>query len=187
MKQARVTQLTKGNLVGEKLGSRFGGDSGRDAEQKLRNRGYKLSNGAGVDMPVERIEIKTRAKEAVSPHTIATMKVDEYINTPYEQSLVYQKSQQQYRIKTEQDVVVENKIYDFSNPFIQADLKSTYETCQAKLQNGERGNTIYGGPWGYLEKKKRTKSSYAFRMSDGAMKKLERIATSTISNILRID
>lgn len=187
MSTAKVKKLTKGDLVGEKLASRFGGFSGRDAEKKLRGRGYKLSNGAGVDMPTEKVEVKTRANEATSPQTVATMKVDDYINTPYEQSLVYEKFQQQYRIKTENSVVVENKIYDFSNPFIQHDIRQAYEICQAKLKNGERTDTIYGSPWGYLEKVKGTKSSYSFRISDGAMKKIEKIATSTISNILRID
>ena len=183
MTQARVTQLTKGDLVGEKLGSRFGGFNGRDAEQKLRERGYELSNGAGVDMPMEKVEVKTRAIEATSPHTVATMKADAIINTPYEKSLVYEKFQQQYRIKTQDDTVVENKIYNFSNPWVQRDIQEAYEFCQAKLQAGDRSDTIYGSPWGYLEKVKGTESSYSFRISHCAMKKLESMATSTLSNI----
>lgn len=179
--RAKVTQLTKGNLVGEELGSRFGGFNGRDAEQKLRERGYKLSNAAEVDMPLEKVEVKTRAKEATSPHTVATMKANAIINTDYKNSLVYEKFQQQYRIKTENNIVTENKIYDFSNEWVQRDIQEAYEICQAKLQAGDKGDTIYGSPWGYLEKKKGTKSSYSFRISHGAMEKLEGMATSTLS------
>ena len=51
MSKAKVTKLTKGNLIGENLGTRFGGKSGRNAEIKLRDRGYTMSNSAGVDMP----------------------------------------------------------------------------------------------------------------------------------------
>lgn len=185
--RARVKKLTKGDLVGEKLGSRFGGFSGRDAEQKLRGRGYNLSNSAGVDMPLEKVEVKTRAIEAVSPQTVATMKADAIINTPYEKSLVCEKFQQQYRIKTQNDVVVENKIYDFSNPWVQRDIGETYEICRAKLQAGDRGDTISGSYWGYLEKKKGTKSSYSYRINPGAMKDLEAMATSPLSNIFKLE
>jgi len=183
MTKAKVIRLTKGDLRGENLGTRFGGTSGRTAEQKMQDRGYKLSKGAGVDMPNEQVEIKTRAVEATSPHTIATSKAEIYINTDYKDSLVFKKTQQQYRIKTENDVVIVNKIYDFSNPYIQADLKHAYEECRKKLANGDRSDTIYGSKWGYLEKKKGTKSSYSFRVSNGAMKKMETISTSTLSTL----
>ena len=185
--RAKVKKLTKGNLVGEKLGSRFGGFSGRDAEQKLRERGYKLSNSAGVDMPIEKVEVKTRAIEAISPQTVATMKSDAIINTPYEKSLVCEKFQQQYRIKTQDDVVVENKIYDFSNPWVQRDISETYEICRAKLQAGDTGDTISGSYWGYLEKVKGTDSSYSYRITHGAMKKLEAMATGPLSNIFGLE
>ena len=154
MSKAKVTKLTKGNLIGENLGTRFGGKSGRNAEIKLRDRGYTMSNSAGVDMPNEKVEVKTRAIEATSPHTISTSKADVYINTDYEKSLVCEKTQQQYRIKTENGIVVENEIFDLSDPFVQADLKDAYEKVRAKLVAGDRSDTIYGSPWGYLEKKK---------------------------------
>jgi hypothetical protein len=183
MTKAKVTRLTKGDLRGENLGTRFSGVAGRTAEQKLQDRGYKLSNGAGVDMPTERVEVKTRAKEATSPHTIATARAKVYINTDYENSLVFEKTQQQYRIKTQNGIVVENKIYDFSNPYVQDELKDAYNKCRKKLANGNRDNTIYGSRWGYLEKKKHTKESYSFRISNGAMKKIEAICNSTLSTL----
>ena len=178
---AKVIKLTKGNLVGEELGPRFGGHAGRNAEDKLRDRGYDLSNGPGADMKSLHVEVKTRAIEATSPHTIATGTVDYFINTDYENSVVYEKTQQQYRIKTENGVVIENEIYDMSNPFIQQDLKRAYETVRNKLINGDRSDIIYGSHFGYLEKGKDTNSSYQFRLSDGAMKKIENTCKSSIS------
>ena len=68
-----------------------------------------------------------------------------------------------------------------SNPFIQQDLKRAYETVRNKLINGDRSDIIYGSHFGYLEKRKDTNSSYQFRLSDGAMKKIENTCKSSIS------
>ena len=115
----KVKTLKKANLVGIEVPGNIGGYAGRYVEEILEQRGYRIDQGQGCDMPSLNIEVKTRDLDATSPQTIGTMSVIDIIETDYEDSPICEKIQQQYRIKTRNGVIVENKIYDFSDPYIQ--------------------------------------------------------------------
>jgi radical SAM protein with 4Fe4S-binding SPASM domain len=108
----KVKTLKKANLVGIEVPGNIGGYAGRYVEEILEQRGYRIDQGQGCDMPSLNIEVKTRDLDATSPQTIGTMSVIDIIETDYEDSPICEKIQQQYRIKTRNGVIVENKIYN---------------------------------------------------------------------------
>ena len=104
--------------------------------------------------------------------------------TPYPKSPIYDKVQQQLRVKTQDQVIVSADMYDFSNPYIQQKIEESYEAARAKIIAGDDSNYISGGPFGYFERTNpKTSRSYDFRLTNGAMQKLENMATSTFKDL----
>lgn len=178
----RITRL-KVNLVGESIASTFGGESGRDGEKKLIKRGFPLSNGPGADIPEADFEVKTRDLNATSAHTVGRMSVRYIKSTPYKESTIYHKLQQQYRIKSRDRVIVSAEVYDFSAPHIQEKIEKCYEAARQKIIEGDTSDYISGGPYGFFERQANGPRSYQFRLTDGAMKKLEAMARSTFTKL----
>jgi hypothetical protein len=179
----KVKTLKKANLVGIEVPGNIGGYAGRYVEEILEQRGYRIDQGQGCDMPSLNIEVKTRDLDATSPQTIGTMSVIDIIETDYEDSPICEKIQQQYRIKTRNGVIVENKIYDFSDPYIQELIKVSYETGRIRLINDVRQgihNVKYypGGDYGYWERTTNSRS-YSFRMSQSMMDGLETLSNNS--------
>ena len=179
----KVKALKKANMVGIEVPDNIGGYAGRYVEQILEHRGYRIDQGQGCDMPSLNIEVKTRDLDATSPQTVGTMNVIDIIKTAYEDSPICEKIQQQYRIKTRDGVIVENKIYDFSDPYIQELIKISYETGRSRLINdvsqGIHDVKYYpGGDHGYWERTTNSKS-YSFRMSQSMMDKLETLSNNS--------
>lgn len=163
------------------------GNIGRWAEDQLRSNGYDINNGAGCDIPEMGIEVKTRKVESTSPHSIASMTIEDIIRTPYEDSIVCEKFQSQYRIlySDEGQVVLSDEVYNFSESYIQDRIREGYEGCRREISAIESGgyypHYIKHG-WVQVEIKY---GSYQFRIPNGAMKKIEKIAeTSDIFNNL---
>ena len=177
-----IKTIKNGIKVGTEIPVRQkNGNVGRWAEKELAKHGHDVSNDRGVDMPREGIEVKTRKNESTSPHSVGSMRVDDIINIPYEHSHIYDKLQTQYRIcySDEGQVVTKEGLYDFSDPYLQDRFKEAYENGRKEIAadaiNGFHPSYIKGNEWGYWEQTG-PYGSYTFRIPNGAMGKLEKIA-----------
>ena len=104
--------------------------------------------------------------------------------TPFPDSPIHDKIQQQLRVKTQDQIIVSADMYDFSNPYIQQKIEESYESARAKIIAGDDSNYIPGGQFGYFERTNpKTSRSYDFRLTDRAMHKLESMATSTFKDL----
>jgi hypothetical protein len=182
MKNPKVTQVKK-SIVGKSVPTNIGGHAGRAIENMFADEGFNIDKRGTVDMPLEGIEIKSRDEDAVSPHSTGSQTRNEIINTDWKDSPLREKLQQQLRITTKDGVIVDQQLWDLTDPITQANFKDAYESARDKMAAGDCSDTIYGNKWGYFEKKKDTKDSYVFRHSDGAMEKIERIMNSTFNNL----
>jgi hypothetical protein len=165
------------------------GNVGKFYENHLANRGFYMNTGQGVDIPDLNIENKTRNRASKASHTIGTMTYDNIINTPYEQSTICQKLQQQNRVEYDNtfNVVTDESVYDFRDSEIQKRLKDSYENARSILRNqGASGpGTIVGGQYGVFEWK--SGNTYAYRIPDSGMKKMKVMAKSTFNDLFQFD
>ena len=178
----------KTNLKGQQV-STNSRNRGRQVEHIMKAQGFDINTGAGPDLQFgdTPVEIKSRDNNATSPQTVGAMTLADIKSTIYEDSAIFKKFQQQYRVKTEDGIIVEEHMYDFSGWFAQSVIKESYETARQSIINGTCDDYIYGGVYGYFERtNKNSKTSYNFRLSDSAMKKLEAIANSTINQLFEI-
>jgi hypothetical protein len=179
----------KTNLLGQRV-TKDSSNRGRQIERILEIQGFDINHGHGPDLKLNAdtfVEIKSRDNNATSPQTVGAMTLNEIKNTDYEDSRIFNKFQQQYRVKTENGIIVEESMYDFSGWFAQSLIKEAYETARQSIIGGACGDYIPGGTYGYFERvNKKSKTSYHFRLSNSAMKKLEAMANSTINQILEI-
>lgn len=185
MSKVKVKEI-KVDWRGEQLPTHMGGVAGRAFEQIMKKDGFPINNGKGADGgPQYDLEVKTRATEATSPVSVATMRKCDIISTPFEDSVVCEKLQHQLRVKTENGIIIENEVYDLSQAHVNDLYKEAYETARQNIANGNitAGGTAPGTKWGYFEKKNGTKDSWVFRSSNSAMKKVESMATSTFGSI----
>ena len=170
----KVKQLKKDNLVGKTVPTNKNGHAGRAIEDLLEGQGYKINRqGAVPDMQGLNVEVKTRDLNATSPQTIGTMLLDDIKITPYPVSSIAGKLKQQLRVKTKDRVVVESRIWDFSDLYIQSLIETSYEIARQKIIAGCQDKYIPGGDYGYFEKCTNSNNSYAWRMSQSMMDKLE--------------
>jgi hypothetical protein len=157
--------------------------AGRDFEKELANRGNPVDPGQCADYPEIELEVKTKSTESKSANVIGTMSRTDIINTAYSDSSICKKMQQQLRVETEDGVIVEEDIFDFSPDFIQDLIKEAYEIGQILLNVKSPPNYINCTRYGYFEKRRHTEDSYMYRINVGAMKELEQMAKSTFNNI----
>ena len=183
---ARVKEfkLSK-KLIGHQLPTNIDGHAGRALEKLLESYGVPISQGPVADIEVYGLEVKTRKLTATSAQTVATMSIGDIIATPYKQSIIYHKLQQQLRIKTnELDIIVEAEVYDFDQPQIQDHIERGYEHGrQLIIANNNIGYTPYDGYWGYFEQCHKGSTSYSFRFSGPDMDALEDMTKSTFGSI----
>jgi len=97
--KGKVVRL-KANMVGKLVPSNINGAAGRYIEKELGEQGYPMSNGPGPDIPVINMEVKSRDLDATSAQTIGRMTPEDIVTTPYQASVIHDKLQQQYRVKT---------------------------------------------------------------------------------------
>ena len=179
--KGRIRQV-KSQLVGSTV-SRDPIKRARQIENHIGNQGWDLNNKEGADLKDYGIEIKSRDLDAVSPHTVGSMTIEDIIATAYEQSNVFNKIQQQHRIKIQNGKVVDEYTYDFRADYIQDKIRDCYEAARAKIISGDRSKYIYGGEYGYFEQSTTSENSYNYRMSDSAMTRIENMARSTYGNL----
>lgn len=189
--KAKVKKLkVADHLIGIQLPTNTDGHAGRAIEDILEAAGLKVNRGLGPDLIDYGIEVKTRKKSATSAQTITSMSVDAIIKTPYKDSNVYKKFQQQFRVKTDDnDVIIEAGLFDFDQPQIQELIEAAYEHGRKILsQNKNIGYTPYTGFWGYFEQTKKDRDSvYDFRLSNSDMESLERMAKSNFKDMFEVE
>jgi len=191
MKKIKVTALKKATtaLVGMRVPEQKNGNIGHIVEDVMYDAGYPVDKHSTVDIPKLNIEIKSRTAEATSAHAIGSMTIQDIIGTEYKNSPIKEKFQQQFRV-THSDTfreVLSAKMYDFSDPYIQQLIEKGYESGRAifaKLQKDNNGypNYVRGEDTDFYWEKKES-NSYAFRLSNSAMKKYEHMATSTFNSL----
>jgi hypothetical protein len=190
-KRIKVKKLNTGSeklvLPAQREGNE--GNVGKFYEKHLADRGFSMNAGQGVDIPDLNIENKTRNRASRASHTVGTMTYDNIINTPYEQSTICQKLQQQNRVEYDNtfNVVTDESVYDFRDPDIQERLKDSYENARSILrqQGGPGPGTIVGGQYGVFEWK--SGNTYAHRIPDSGMKKMKVMAKSTFNDLFQVD
>lgn len=176
----RLTSIKK-DYCGTVLPTNMHGQAGVAFEVVLKQDGYDISSTAtGPDIERFGLEIKTRKLGSTSAQTIGRLSANNIKATPFEETSICKKIQQQIRAKTDDSVFVENTIvecsvYDFSSKHIQDLLKEAYEICRGKLIAGDTSNYIHGTKWGYLERESE-KRAYQFRISSAAFSQLEQMA-----------
>jgi len=184
--KAKVISL-KTNLVGQTVPTKFAGMAGRDIEKKLIAQGFKVDQrSAGVDIKNLGIEVKSRDVNSISPQSVGSMTPEDICATPYAQSTIYAKLQQQLRVKTKEQTIVSADVYDFSSPAIQQRIEESYELARQKIINGDDSSYIAGGAYGYFERTGAGSRSYEFRLRDVSMKKIETISKSTFDKFFKL-
>lgn len=190
-KRIKVKKLNTGSntliLPTQRKGNE--GNVGKFYENHLVNRGFDMNANQGVDIPDLNVEVKTRNRDSKAPHTIGVMTYDNIVRTPYEQSVICQKLQQQNRMEYDNtfNVVTSESVFDFRDPDIQKRLKESYENARTILaqQGGPCHGTVVGGKYGMFEWK--SGNSYAYRISDSGMKKLKNMAKSTFNDLFEFN
>jgi hypothetical protein len=158
--------------------------AGIQFEEELSRRGNPVNTGKGADYPEIELEVKTKSKESKSANVVGTMSRTDIINTPYEQSSIREKMLQQLRVETEEGVIVEEDIFDFSPKFIQDLIKEAYEKGRVLLNVKNPPDYVNCTRYGYFEKRRHTEDSYMYRINVNAMKELEGMAKSTFNKFI---
>lgn len=181
----KLNKIKAGIPVGTEVPERQKcGNVGRWVENKMREQGWEVTNGAGVDIPKYNVEIKSRKIESNSHHTVGTMTINSIIVTPYEQSIIKEKFQQQYRVhySDNRQIVVSEGLFDFSNEYIQSKICDAYEIGRKQIiknaQQGSYPTYVRGTEWGHFELTK-GRDSYRFRIPNHSMKKIEQVSKNS--------
>jgi hypothetical protein len=177
----KVTKLNRGVKVGDPVPKQCLGNVGYEIEARLIENGYDLNIGHGPDLHAMGIEVKTRKTNAQSANTVGAMTLDDIKSTPYQQSNVCAKIQRQYRVEYDDmmNEITSEKVYDFTDPFIQRKIELGYESARKIIIAGAHGDYINGGEGiGYFERKRNSENSYAFRISGPKMKNIEKVAAN---------
>lgn len=159
---------------------------GKFIEDQLKSYGHNYNDGKGIDLPDLRTENKVRKRSSRSAHTVGRMTTDDIINTSWEDSSVREKilaNQNRYVWDDTFCEVIENTVYDFSDPFIEEKLKEGYELGRAEIASGTfSNNTKTYGP--VIWQKDKGKEQWQYRITDKGMKDLTGIARQKTFNNL---
>jgi len=178
-----ITSL-KHTLVGKKVPSKFNGEAGRYVEELLRLDGFLISK-RGVDLYLHNqgIEVKTRDIDSTSPHTLGTMIINDIIQLPYNMSPMFDKFQKQFRVKTQNNVIISAEIYNFNILHIQRKIEEGYQAGRNQMIAGNTNSYIRGNYWCYWEEISPDGNSYALRFPNSRIEELERMTKSTYNTL----
>ena len=78
MKTVKITKLNKAEeiLVGMSVPEQKNGNVGILVEDTMKDEGYKMSSGAGVDIPGLGAEVKTKGSESKSAYAMGSLHID---------------------------------------------------------------------------------------------------------------
>lgn len=162
---------------------------GFQVENYLRAEGWPVQSGAGPDIKVWGIEIKTRNIFATSMQTVGRITEQALKITPYDQSSIKQKIQRQIRVYHNGLNILDAKFYDFSPEYIQENIREAYEIGRQKVIEGCNSDWIPGkkNSWANFEADKHaTSRQYQFRISENCYKKLEAMSRLTFDNLFEV-
>jgi len=157
------------------------GRMGKIAETHLQNCGFTVHPGSVIDLVEYQLEVKTRKSSSNAAHTVGTMTHNNILTHTWDMTSFKQKLQSQYRITIDVDMeeVSEAVVVHFGDDIdIQHDLATAYEEAREVLRNyyKEHGTICtdarikkHKNSPAFLEYK--DGNSYAFRITDAAMKK----------------
>ena len=145
----RVVRL-KANMVGKSVPSNINGAAGRYIEKELGEQGYPMSNRAGPDIPEIEMEVKSRDLDATSAQTIARMTPEDIKLTPYRKSVVHDKLQRQYLVKTKDQVIVSTESMIFQNRIYKKKSNNAMRLPDKKLSMVTRVIIYPAAPMGFL-------------------------------------
>jgi hypothetical protein len=171
----------KTSLIGEIVPNKTDGEAGRYVEDLLESAGIQINRTSTVDNPL--FEVKTRDLDSTSPQTVGGMTLKKIKQTAWKDSPVFEKIQQQYRVKTQNNIVVANDMYDFSGWAVQSLLEEAYEAGRTDIINGNSNDYIYGSKYGYFERTNKKSKTWCFRINHKAMQTLEAIAHSNFNEL----
>lgn len=158
---------------------------GKEFEQVMSNAGFQINQGIGADLQQVGIEIKTKDVNSGSPNSVGTMTYEDICNKSYEETHIFEKLQKQFRVKIDSGVVIDQELYDFTDPYIQDKIRDAYETARKKMIAGDKSSYIRGSDYGHFDQK--TENSWQFRIPVSSMKKIEEMSKQTFSKFFDID
>ena len=187
IKKLKIDDILIGRAVPKQAsGNGSHGNIGEYVENILNSNGYPVNKGIGCDIDIGgvKVEVKTRNIDSDAPHTVGSMSREDICNTPYEESNICKKLQQQYRVyfkDGDPGFIVDARVRQFTDSSIQSRLKKSYEEARKIFIDGlgkrsKPYDTIKGfdGCDGYFEKTKKG-TSWVFRIPHTAMKDFESI------------
>ncbi len=187
-KNIKIKKL-KTSVVGKKVPKQQKGNEGNVGRHLHEEMG---ASKHGVDSPILDMDLKTRKRSSKAPHTTGTMTFDDIMNTEWENTTFAQKLQNRCHVVhddtfSEDNEVVSQEIFDFRGQDIQDLLKRDFDIAKAKLKASGKGTTgtIVGGEFGMFEH--RGGNTYAHRITDSGMKKLEGMAKSTYNDLFKFE
>lgn len=172
------------NLIGREVPDKTFGAAGRKIEDMIESEGFIINRQATLDNPL--FEVKSRDLDCKSSaQTVGSMQLADIKDTEWEDTPIFQKIQLQFRVKTQNNIIVSHDLYDFRPQLIQNLLKESYNNARQKIRNNVAfADYIGGGNYGHFERKNGSNSeSWDFRIKDAYFKKLENMATSTFSDL----
>ena len=171
-------------LIGQVVPTNQNGHAGRYVEHLIETMGVLVNRGHGPDFIDYGLELKTRDIDATSAQTIADMSVEDIINTPYKDSHVFKKFQQQLRVYIKDNVIISAEVYDFSHSSIQEIIQRAYDHAKKQLiKCKDLERTKYKGFYGFFERVNPDRKTLSFRLSKSDMESLESMAKSTYKNL----
>lgn len=179
-------------LVGMSVPEQKHGNVGRLIEDITESEGYPINRGKGPDIEKLQVEIKTRQIEATSAHTIGKLKISDIIKNSWEESSLYSKAQQQFRVFHSKDTlrITKTILVDFRPEHIQSKFRESYEEARKEIirqyqTNGVIRRYVRGKDcWGYFENTVLERPEwYDFRFSDKDMKKLENMSSNNYTDL----
>lgn len=176
----------KTSIEGKPVYGHSDGDIGRLIEKYLKDEGWPVQSGAGPDILIYGIEIKSRRIDATSNQTVGRMAIDDIITTDYDNSPIKAKIQYQIRVYHDGEKIVDVQYYDFTDPFIQDNLKEAYEVARDKLVRGWDKSWVPGTSWGAFEEDGNQPGSYQFRINRKSYEKIENMTKDTFNNIFEV-
>lgn len=135
--------------------------------------------------------LRTTAKKATirkaksnAAYTVGTMTTQNICLTPYKDTAFYKKMLSRFKVSVDEaGEIISSKEYNFNVDSIQDKLEFAYESARVKFQTGiwdqSKQYTVvegYKGAVAHFEKKEG--NSWAFRITNAAMKKFESISSN---------
>jgi hypothetical protein len=189
MMQIKIKNLNKIEAIikGMTLPPDYFGSNGRIIEKVFEDQGYSVNKGVGSDLKIANmpVEIKTRNVLATSAQSIASMLPGDIVNTPYENSPVREKFQQQFRVHYNgyTGKVLDAKMYDFRDEYYQRVVREGYEEARKIIASKKFSNYVCGkGHKCYFERTSNTTNSYDFRLRSELMEGFEVTHNSTFGS-----